>query len=229
MQANNINLIIADDHMLVLEALGYALEKQQFNVLAKAHSGREALRLVKELQPNVLLLDLMLPDKNGHQVLSELKNHELNTRVIILSSSKDPADVVQAIDNGAAGYITKDMHPHELSEAILTVASGGKVFEHEVLDKAMSMDVAGANESDHGLIDPLTSQELRVLMLISSGMSNPEVASILSISPNTIKTHVRSIFQKLGVSDRTSAALWAAHMGLLPQNAPDKGYYATGS
>lgn len=227
MQANELSLIIADDHLLVLEALGFALERHEFNVVAKTPSGHEALRLVEELQPDVLILDLLIPDKSGHQLLKELQNRDLPTRVLVLSSSKDPADVALAIQYGAAGYITKDMQPEELSEAILAVANGGTAFDHDVLDKALSMDVAEASRGDHGLIDPLTSQELRVLMLISSGMSNPEAASILGVSPNTIKTHVRNIFQKVGVSDRTSAALWAVQNDLMPRNIPNQSLYST--
>ena len=218
MKAKNISVIIADDHLLVLEAIGYALQDRHFQVLATTHSGREALRLVRKHQPNVLVLDLRIPDMNGHQVLKAITQESLPTRVLLLSSSKDPNDIAQAISNGAAGYLSKDLPTEDLRKAILSAASGETVFDREHIDRVLSLDIERAATNSHGLIESLTEQEIRVLLLMSRGMSNPEIASVLSVSPNTIKTHVRHIFEKLNVSDRTSAALWAAEQNLLPED-----------
>jgi DNA-binding NarL/FixJ family response regulator len=134
----------------------------------------------------------------------------------VLSSSKDAKDVALAIEFGAAGYLSKDMQPADLMDAVGRIAGGETLFERDLLDRVLSMDVENDANNDHGLIEPLTEQEFRVLILLSNGMSNPEIASVLTLSANTIKTHVRHIFEKIGVSDRTSAALWAAKMGLFP-------------
>ncbi|MFP3854389.1 MAG: response regulator transcription factor, partial [Anaerolineales bacterium] len=174
MEASNISVIIADDHRLVLEALGYSLENRQFNVLATTHSGREAFRLVNEHQPDVLVLDLRIPDLSGHQVLKAISQESLPTRVLLLSSSKDPNDIAEAINNGAAGYLSKDMPTEELRKAIMAIASGETVFDRELLDRVLSLDIDRAASENHGLINSLTEQEIRILLLMSRGMSNPE-------------------------------------------------------
>lgn len=218
MDPQSIRVGIADDHKLVAESLGYALERHGFGVVGITHSGQGALDLVTKVAPNVLLLDLYMPDMNGFEVVETLRRAGSEVNVLILTSSRQLHDVTQAIDSEISGYLSKELESEDLKQAILLAAKGGSAPDLELLENLFVKSMR-SGEQEHDLPEGLTEQELRVLRLLAEGLSNEEIASLLSVSINTVKSHVKHIYQKLHVSDRTSAAVWALRNGLMPLDA----------
>ncbi len=214
----SVRVGIADDHKLVAESLGYALEGGGFRVVGITHSARGAIDLVLREEPDVLLLDIYMPDMSGFEVVSALRQKDSTVRVLILTSSRDLNDVTRAISLDISGYLSKELTSEDLKEAVLMAAAGDRVPDMQLL-KAWFFSRSSSGDNDYGLIEDLTEQEFRVLRLMAEGLSNDEIASLLTISINTVKTHVRHIFQKLQVSDRTSAAVWAIRNGMMPFEA----------
>lgn len=213
-----IRIAIADDHKLVAQSLGYALERHNFDVVGVTHSGQGAIDLVHREAPDVLLLDLYMPDMSGFEVIKALRRSDLEVNILILTSSRDLQDVTRAIDANISGYLSKELSSEDLREAVLLAAEGDSAPDLQLLETLFATKSA-SREQNYGLVDGLTDQEFRVLRLLAEGLSNEEIASLLSVSINTVKTHVKHIYQKLQVSDRTSAAVWAIRNGLLPLDA----------
>jgi DNA-binding NarL/FixJ family response regulator len=204
--AGPITVLIADDHPVVRQGISVLLSVQDdIEVAGEAADGEEALRLAAELRPDVLLLDLKLPVLDGMAVLRLLPERSPATRALVLTSATDQGLVTLALRTGAAGFLYKDVDPDALVRAIRSVHDG-----HTLLAAA----AAGAL-SDHPSgpdrrgIGSLTSRERQVLLLLAEGRSNREIARLLRVSEKTIKTHVSSILAKLGVADRTQAAVLA--------------------
>jgi DNA-binding NarL/FixJ family response regulator len=200
-----IRVLIADDHPVVRQGLAVLLEVQDdITLVGQASDGPEAVRLTLEQLPDVLLLDLKLPLLDGIGVLSQLHDQAVRTRVIILTSAAGRSSPAQALQAGAAGFLYKDVDPDALVRAIRSVHDG-----HTVL----APQAAGLVASRHGAevrgMGALTSRELEVLALLTDGQSNREIARSLGVAEKTVKTHVSSVLAKLGVSDRTQAALLA--------------------
>ena len=212
-----IRVLIADDHSVVREGLRTILERAGFVVVGEAANGREAETLTQQLRPDVVLLDIRMPDVDGLTALARIKEQVPETRVLILTTYTNPGYLAQAIVAGATGYLTKEASPDQIIAAIRAAVAGEHLLDPQVLQLALRSVAAQAPPVDdfqQDLIEPLTEQEVVVLRLIAAGLSNEEIARTLSLSVNTVKTHVRHIFQKLGVSDRTQAAIWAIRHGL---------------
>ncbi|GIG64948.1 response regulator [Phytomonospora endophytica] len=204
-----IRVVIADDHPVVRQGLRTFLElHDDITVVGEAADGREAVDLVHALEPDVLLLDRKMPVLDGHGVLAELRDAAERTRAIMLTSVTDPRDVAPAMAAGAAGFLYKDVAPDALVAAIRSVHSGQSLFAPEAL---AAMTTAPAPETSAG---PLTPRERQVLALIATGRSNREIARELVVAEKTVKTHVSNVLTKLGVADRTQAALYAVRHGL---------------
>jgi len=204
-----IRVVIADDHPVVRQGLRTFLElHDDITVVGEAADGREALEVVHALEPDVLLLDRKMPVLDGHGVLAELPGASARTRAIMLTSVTDPRDVAPAMAAGAAGFLYKDVAPDALVAAIRSVHSGQSLFAPEAL---AAMTAAPAQEISAG---PLTPRERQVLTLIATGRSNREIARELVVAEKTVKTHVSNVLAKLGVADRTQAALYAVRHGL---------------
>ena len=171
----------------------------------------------ERLRPDVVLLDIRMPGEDGLHALADIKERVPTARVIILTTYTNPGYLAQAIVAGATGYLTKESSPDQIVGAIRAAVAGDQLLDRSVLEMALR-GVASAHphtvEPAEDLIEPLTEQEEMVLRLIAAGLNNEEIARTLSITVNTVKTHVRHIFQKLGVSDRTQAAVWAVRHGL---------------
>jgi len=200
-----ITVLIADDHPVVRQGLAVLLEVQDdITLVGQASTGPEAVQLTLQHAPDVLLLDLKLPGLDGLGVLSELQAHQTRTRVLVLTSAAGPDTPARALQAGAAGFVYKDVDPDALVRAIRSVRDGHTVLAPE----AAGLVTARPGGASQG-ISALTAREREVLALLAAGQSNREIARSLQVSEKTVKTHVSAVLAKLGVADRTQAALLA--------------------
>jgi DNA-binding NarL/FixJ family response regulator len=201
-----ITVLIADDHPVVRQGLQVLLSVQDdLVVVGEAADGAEAIRLCREFHPDVLLLDLKLPVCDGVGVLRELREHGSSVRCLVLTSAADHALVALAMHAGAAGFLYKDVDPDALIRAVRSVHDGNTVLAPDAAGLLMT---PGRAASVSG-IGALTRREREVLTLLADGRSNREIARLLQVSEKTVKTHVSSVLAKLGVADRTQAAIIA--------------------
>jgi len=206
---DKIEIIIADDHMMIREGLKQLLELDgTMKVIAEANDGEECLNLLnKRIHPDILLLDINMPKKNGIEVLEYIKQNKIPVKVLILTVHNEVEYLLKAVDIGIDGYLLKDSSYDELKEAIDVVISGNTYIQPSLLP--------ALNESmeDYALdkekIEWLTKRELDVLQLISKGCSNKKISDELTISERTVKNHISHIFRKIDVEDRTQAAVFA--------------------
>jgi len=207
-----IRLVIAEDHQIVREGLRLFLNAQpDMEVVAEAAHGGEALEALREHHPDVLLLDLMMPEVDGLAVLREAPQVSPETRVLVLTSASDDRLVLPAVRAGAAGYVLKTISSAELADAVRTVASGEPVL-HPEITRMLMREVRQGPAAVAG--EAFTQRELDVLSLLAHRLTNKEIAAELGISETTVKTHVRNILGKLGVSTRAEAARYAREQGL---------------
>ncbi|MEW6030381.1 MAG: response regulator [Chloroflexota bacterium] len=218
--SEKIRVLIVDDHAMVRQGLRTFLELQDQSVLpievtGEAANGLEAVTLAKQTQPDIVLLDLVMPEMDGVTATPKIMEASPNSRVIILTSFGEEDKVLPAIRAGAQGYLLKDIPPAELVQAVREAYQGKVQLHPEVAKKLMSLaagkekPAASRAETDNGLTD----REQEVLQLIADGMSNRDIAAKLVISEKTVKTHVSNILAKLNLDDRTQAAIYALHRG----------------
>jgi two-component system, NarL family, response regulator LiaR len=202
-----IRVLVADDHAVVRQGLRTFLELQEdIEVVADVADGRQALAAVAEHEPDVVLMDLVLPEVDGVEAIRRIVSERPRIRVIALTSFLDDDKLFPAVRAGAAGYLLKDVEPSELVKAIRTVHAGEGLLHPAVAARLMEEVAAGgANEAP----DNLTPRERDVVGLIARGLSNKRIALELGIAEKTVKTHVSSILGKLGLTDRTQVALHA--------------------
>lgn len=202
-----IRVLVADDHAVVRQGLRTFLELQEdIEVVADVADGRQALAAVAEHEPDVVLMDLVLPEMDGVEAIRRIVSERPRIRVIALTSFLDDDKLFPAVRAGAAGYLLKDVEPSELVKAIRTVHAGEGLLHPAVAARLMEEVAAGGT---HGAPDSLTPREREVVGLIARGLSNKRIALELGISEKTVKTHVSSILGKLGLTDRTQVALHA--------------------
>jgi DNA-binding NarL/FixJ family response regulator len=219
---SEISIIIIDDHPLFRQGVADALSLEpDFWIMAQASSGEEGINLIRENQPMVAVIDVNLPGLNGQQLTRLIVSEKLPTRVLLLTAYDDTEQKIHAMRVGAAAYCTKDVQPEDLVKNIRQVATGkyvvgDQVFEAASLERWLSAQSEGATRSysDPGEpFQPLSAREMEVLSYVTKGMSNKEIAVLLGISQQTVKNHVTSILRKLGVEDRTQAAIFAIRRG----------------
>ncbi|RLL46665.1 DNA-binding response regulator [Oceanobacillus piezotolerans] len=219
-----IKIVLIDDHKLFREGVKRILEfEPSFDVVAEGDDGSEAAKLVKENNPDVVLMDINMPNTNGVQATSDLVRYFPNTKVIILSIHDDESYVTHALKTGAQGYLLKEMDADSLIEAIKVVKEGGsylhpKVTHNLVKEYRRLAKESTSNFADRGVeyrkpLHLLTKRECQVLQLLADGKSNRAVAETLYISEKTVKNHVSNILQKMNCNDRTQAVVSAIRKG----------------
>ena len=204
----SIRVMLADDHILMREGIRQLLEFDgSIEVVEEANDGDECLEKLKRSKPDVLLLDINMPNKNGIQVLEEIKKNKINVKVLILTVHNEVEYLLKAVDIGVDGYIMKDSESAELKKAINAVMKGENYIQPKLIPALNNRLVA--RDVDKEKLESLTKREIDVLILVANGMFNKEIAIKLNISERTVKNHISNIFKKLDVSDRTQAAVFA--------------------
>ena len=206
-----ISVAIADDHRVVRVGLEQLLGTfDDVELAGVAAGGEEAVAICTSERPDVLLLDLAMPDLDGIEVTRRLATGSPGTRVVLFTSFSDRDAIVRALDAGAVGYLLKDAEPEELHNAIKAAARG----EVPLAPKAAAALLAERGEHAGGASIDLTGREREILALVLDGLANKQIARRLGISEKTVKGHLTNLFQRVGVSDRTQAAIWAERSGL---------------
>lgn len=214
---SKIKVLLVDDHTLLRQGLRKLLELEpSLEVVGEGGNGKEALEKAKDLQPDVILLDINMPGMNGVEATSLLKQTQPELKIIILTIHKDDEYIFEAIKAGASGYILKDVETKELIKAIQTAAAGESIIDPALASRLFQefsrLSHKGPREA---LIQTLTEREKEILSLLVQGFSNRDLAQALFISEKTVKNHISNIFRKMEVSDRTQAVVKALKMGLV--------------
>jgi len=216
---DTIRTLIVDDQRLMREGLRTLLELEGgVEVVGEAADGQAALDAYAELKPDVVLMDIRMPDMDGVEATRRICGRWPEARVIILTTFDDDANVFEGLRAGAVGYLLKDLSGQELADAVRTVYKGGALIEPTVAKRVMAEFARlhpPARRMEEGLPEPLSERELDVLKLISAGLSNREIGDKLGLSEGTVKNYVTIILQKIGVRDRTQAALRGRELGLI--------------
>jgi DNA-binding NarL/FixJ family response regulator len=201
-----IRILCVDDHAVVRDGIGAILNLQpDMSLVAAASTGHEALEQYRHIRPDITLMDLRLADMNGFDAIRAIRSEFPNAKVVVLSSYEGDADIREAMDAGAQGYVAKGMVREELLDVIRTVAAGKRR-----IPAALAQTLA-----EHVSDDQLSPRELEVLQFVSAGKRNKEIAAELSVAEDTVKMHVRNLLSKLGASDRTEAVTIALRRGIL--------------
>lgn len=210
-----LNIMIVDDHQVVRRGLSFTIETEDdLSVVAEAENGENALNLIRKHQPDVVLMDLQMPKKNGVEALKQIRPEFPNLPILILTTYSDDAHVYAALRAGASGFLLKEMSGDDLIEAIRGAAEGKPQLHPDIARRLMARA-----PSPEDPFDALTERERETLILLAHGKSNKEIATELSLSGTTVKGYVSDLFLKLGVNDRTQAALMAVRYGLvLPED-----------
>ena len=213
--SEQIRIIIADDHPIVRQGLEVVLNAQDdMSLVGQATNGEEAVRLAQELRPDVIIMDLQMPVKDGLAAIREIDRSDVVANILVLTSFPEGDNVFAAIKAGAAGFLLKDSPPDQLLGAIRTVYQGESVL-HPTVARKLIQEIKQPAELPPAE-KPLTPRELEVLQFVAHGLSNREIAEELGVSVRTVTTHVRNILDKLHLANRTQAALYAIEKGIAP-------------
>jgi len=214
-----IRLLIVDDQRLMRDGLRILLElESDFEVVGEAENGAQALESYGQHSPDVILMDIRMPVMDGVEATRRLQQVDPNSKVIILTTFDDNEYVFEGLRAGALGYLLKDVSGDELADAIRKVAAGGSMIEPSVARKVVAEFarlVPAAPKATEELVEPLSEREIEILTLVSQGLTNKEIAARLYLAEGTVKNYVTSILQKIGVRDRTQAAIRARELGVL--------------
>ena len=219
--AKAYRILVVDDHPVVREGLCSMLKGDpQLEIVGTADSGEAALQMVNQLEPDLVLMDILMPGMSGIELTRQIKTERPATVVILLTMYDSNMYVVEGLRAGASGYLVKDTSPEFLRDAIDTALKGGTIVKSGLLHQAIKGILRGSKRSagdqaESSVEERFTPRELAVLRLVAEGSTNRQIARNLSLAEITVKKHVQSIISKLGVSDRTQAAITAARLGLV--------------
>ncbi len=210
-----MRVLIIDDHALFRVGLQGLLEQRGIEVADAVASGEEGIQRAEELKPDIVLLDLRMPDMGGLEVLQKLREGESSIPVVMLTTSNEETDLIKSLRSGAQGYLLKDMEPDELVSALRDIENGKNVVAQDLTDALARMVQGDASVADdEGPFSDLTPREMEILCLLAEGQSNKLIARNLGISDGTVKLHVKAILRKLGIHSRVEAAVIAVEQGL---------------
>ncbi|MCA0754771.1 response regulator transcription factor [Paenibacillus sp. N4] len=212
-----IKIMLVDDHQIVLKGISFYLSMQpDFELVGEAYNGKEAVEKAGEWKPDIILMDLNMPVMDGIEASRLLVERHPGIKILVLTSFADRSHIVPALQSGVAGYMLKDVEPDQLAEAIRSAHKGNVQLHPDIASSLVEVTLPAA-DARGGSVSfdaraALTPREQEVLQLLAKGMSNKEIAGALTVAEKTVKTHVSSILSKLGLSDRTQAALYAVQM-----------------
>ena len=210
-----IRLVLVDDHTMLRHGLRQTLREQGFDVVGEASNGRSGVQLVSELKPDVVVMDLDMPQMDGIAATRAIVEGEPSAKVLMLTISTDDDDVVDALAAGACGYLLKTAPPNEVVRAIRAAHAGDSTISPQVAKSLVARVRRGGERRVAPAASLLTPRELEILRLIVDGRENSEIAEILVISPSTAKNHVAHVLDKLGMHNRVQAAVYAVRSGLV--------------
>lgn len=212
---NTIHVLIVDDHAIVREGLRAVIElEEDIQVIGEAVDGVEAVNKAKELAPDVIIMDLLMPKKNGIEATREILEQNPNAHILVLTSFSEIDKILPTVKSGALGYIVKNSNSIELLKGIREVASGAVVMQPEIA-RQLFLGLSNIQEVNASDVNPLSTREVEILKLVAQGLSNDEIAEQLVISSRTVGVHVTHILEKLNLTNRTQAALHALRTGLV--------------
>ena len=210
MKSKMIKVMLVDDHELIREGIKQIIElESDIDVIAQVGDGREAVELARKNKPDIILLDINMPEMNGIEVLKRLRDLGIESRVIMLTIHNDREYILETMKIGAEGYVLKDSDAEGLVKAIRDVNAGKTYIQPSIASLLIENGIKNELNEDLEKINSLTKREYEVLTLIAEGLSNKDIADRLFISEKTVKNHVSSIFKKIGVNDRIQAAIFA--------------------
>ena len=214
MGERTIRVLIVDDHEMVRRGIRMFLETEKgIEVVGEAANGLGAVAMEQELEPVVVLMDLVMPEMDGIEAIRQIRSRDSAAHILVLTSFGSDDKIFPAVKAGALGYLLKDTSPEELAEAIRQAAEGHATLNPTIASRLLRQ--FSSETEPAGPVEPLTEREIEVLELITRGFSNDQIGSRLFISEATVRTHVSHILAKLGLANRTQAALWALRKGLL--------------
>jgi DNA-binding NarL/FixJ family response regulator len=211
-KSTEIRIVVVDDHTLFRRGLvGLLAEMEGFQIVGEASNGRDALTVIETVNPDIVLLDVNMPEMNGIETLTALKKQGVDAPVLMLTISQHEEDLIGAIRAGANGYLLKNAEPETLRQTIKQVVAGNSVLAPEVTAQVFRLVQSG----QFNPVNLLTEREVEVLRFLSHGLTTAQTGSEMFISENTVKTHVRHILEKLDVSNRAEAVAKATQLGLI--------------
>ncbi len=222
---NKIRVIIADDHQVVREGLSAILNaREDIEVIAEAKNGLEAIEKARELKPDIILMDISMPKMNGVEATRRIKLEQPQIGIVVLTMYEEEEYIFDLIKAGVTGYMLKNSDSAQIIKAIRSTYQGESLIQPSVATKILNKFSQLSNSKAPAQPKELTDRELQVIKLVADGKTNKEIANILQISEKTVKNHVRNIFQKMEVDDRTQAAIYALKKGYIqldPQEPSD--------
>lgn len=211
----SISLVLADDHPIILDGLeSLCQQEKDFKVLARCLNGEETLQAVRKHRPDVLVLDIRMPKRSGLEVLRQMQQEKLSSRVVLLTAAVDEQEVVEALNLGVAGVVLKEMAPELLVQCIRKVSAGEQWLEKRSVGRALDR-MMRRETGMRQMAGVLTPREIEIVRMVATGLRNKEIAGKLSITEGTVKIHLHNIYEKLGVDSRLALTLHAQDKGLV--------------
>lgn len=209
-----IKLVLADDHRIILEGLEQLFKREKdFEVVATATTGEDALAAVRKHKPQILVLDIQMPKGNGLWVLKNVHTEKLPTRVVLLTATLDEDEVLEAMQSGVSGLVLKEAAAVNLVETVRRVQRGERALEPTLVSRAL--DRLSQREEAKKIVEVLSKRETEIVKMVAEGLRNKEIALKLNIGEGTVKTHLHTIYEKLGVHGRVELAMYAIEHGMI--------------